>query len=47
MEEGRGVFKILKGKPTARYLVVDGWTILEWSLINRYQYEELRPFGSG
>ena len=45
MEECRSSFKILTGKPTGNRslggLGVDGRTILELTLKNMYQYEEL------
>ena len=41
MEEGRDAFKILKGIPTERRPLrpgVNGRTILEWALKNKYKY---------
>jgi hypothetical protein len=45
MKESRSAFKILTGKPRRMRplgrLRLDGRKILEWTLKNMYQYEEL------
>ena len=45
MEEGSSAFIILTGAPAGKRLLgrprVDGRTILQWTLKDRYQYEEL------